>query len=68
MDKIRKKLGHPIPIEIDREAMAIVGEYSASVAYAIGESIRAHAPVRDIGWGKLDFGIKESIIQRVGVM
>ncbi|KAG5543555.1 hypothetical protein RHGRI_016331 [Rhododendron griersonianum] len=66
VDKERKKLGHPIPVEIDREAMAIVGDYSSSVAYAIGESIRSHAPVRDIEWGDIDFGIKESIILRVG--
>ncbi|KAF7123195.1 hypothetical protein RHSIM_Rhsim12G0114600 [Rhododendron simsii] len=66
VDKERKKLGHPIPVEIDREAMAIVGDYASSVAYAIGESIRSHAPVRDIGWGDIDFGIKESIILRVG--
>ncbi|KAF7147564.1 hypothetical protein RHSIM_Rhsim03G0038000 [Rhododendron simsii] len=66
VDKERKKLGHPIPVEIDREAMAIVGDYATSVAYAIGESIRSHAPIRDIGWGDIDFGIKESIILRVG--
>ncbi|KAF7145884.1 hypothetical protein RHSIM_Rhsim04G0111400 [Rhododendron simsii] len=66
VDKERKKLGHPIPVEIDREAMAIVGDYATSVAYAIGESIRSHAPVRDIGWRDIDFGIKESIILRVG--
>ncbi|KAG5543936.1 hypothetical protein RHGRI_016629 [Rhododendron griersonianum] len=68
VDKERKRLGHPIPVEIDRKAMAIVGDYATSVAYAIGESIRSHAPVRDIGWGDIDFGIKESIILRVGVI
>ncbi|KAF7135983.1 hypothetical protein RHSIM_Rhsim08G0062000 [Rhododendron simsii] len=51
----------------DREAMAIVGDYATSVAYAIGESIRSHAPVRDIRWRDIDFGIKESIILCVGV-
>ncbi|KAH7841676.1 hypothetical protein Vadar_032941 [Vaccinium darrowii] len=65
VDKLRKKLGHPIPVEIDREAMAIVGDYATPVANAIGESIRAHAPVRDIGWGAVEFGIRESIVLRV---
>ncbi|XP_058191391.1 uncharacterized protein LOC131308467 isoform X2 [Rhododendron vialii] len=66
VDKERKKFGHPILVEIDREAMAIVGDYATFVAYAIGESIRSHAPVRDIGWRDIDFGIKESIILHVG--
>ncbi|KAH7847363.1 hypothetical protein Vadar_025258 [Vaccinium darrowii] len=65
VDKLRKKLGHPIPIEIDREIMAIVGDHATVVANALGESIRAHAPVRDIGC-KVEFGIRESIILRVG--
>ncbi|GAB2216839.1 hypothetical protein Droror1_Dr00024619 [Drosera rotundifolia] len=66
VDKLRKRLGHPIHVEIDRSAMAIVGEYATSVANAIGDCIRTHALARDIGWGKIDFGIKESIILRVG--
>ncbi|KAI8538538.1 hypothetical protein RHMOL_Rhmol09G0111300 [Rhododendron molle] len=49
VDRERKNLRHPIPVEIDREAMAIVGDYASSVAYVIGESIRSHAPVQDIG-------------------
>ncbi|GAB2290617.1 hypothetical protein Dimus_038107 [Dionaea muscipula] len=32
----------------------------------MGEHIRMDAPVRDVGWKKLEFGIRESIIQRVG--
>ncbi|KAH7836403.1 hypothetical protein Vadar_000817 [Vaccinium darrowii] len=66
VDKLRKKLGQPIPVEIDREVMAIVGDHATAVANAIGESIRAHAPVRESGWGAIEFGIRESIVLRVG--
>lgn len=68
VDKLRKKLGQPIPVEIDREVMAIVGDHATAVANAIGESIRAHAPVRESGWIAIEFGIRESIVLRVGVI
>ncbi|XP_058194390.1 uncharacterized protein LOC131311085 isoform X1 [Rhododendron vialii] len=66
MDKVRKELGHPIPVEIDRVARKLVGDHSTAVAAALGEQIRDHAPVRDIRWKAIDFGIKESIVVRVG--
>lgn len=66
--KIRNVLGHPIPVDINRGTMSIEGEYATSVACLIGVNIRDHAPVRDIGWGDIDFGIRESIILRVGVI
>ncbi|GAB2302125.1 hypothetical protein Dimus_038952 [Dionaea muscipula] len=65
--KLRKELGHPIPVTINHEARAFVGKYATSVANLMGEHIRMDAPVRDVGWKKLEFGIRESIIQRVGV-
>ncbi|KAF7129733.1 hypothetical protein RHSIM_Rhsim10G0126600 [Rhododendron simsii] len=68
VDNIRKTLGHPIPIVINPETMSIEGKYATSVACAIGLNIRDHAPVRDIRWGDIDFGIRESIILRVGQM
>lgn len=46
----------------------IVGDYATPVANATGESIRAHAPVQDIGWDEIEFGIRESILLRVGVI
>ncbi|KAH7833244.1 hypothetical protein Vadar_004430 [Vaccinium darrowii] len=66
MDKVRKELGKPIPVEIDRVSRKLVGEHSTAVAAALGEQIRDHAPVRDIRWKAIDFGIRESIIVRVG--
>ncbi|KAF7127811.1 hypothetical protein RHSIM_Rhsim11G0006000 [Rhododendron simsii] len=68
VDNMRKTLGHPIPIIINPETMSIEGKYATSVACAIGLNIRDHALVRDIGWGDIDFGIRESIILRVGQM
>ncbi|KAG5548776.1 hypothetical protein RHGRI_014206 [Rhododendron griersonianum] len=68
VDHIRKTLGQPIPVVINPETMSIEGKYATSVACAIGLNIRDHAPVRDIGWGDIDFGIRESIIMRVGQM
>ncbi|KAI8557079.1 hypothetical protein RHMOL_Rhmol05G0306600 [Rhododendron molle] len=68
VDHIRKTLGQPIPVVINPETMSIEGKYATSVACAIGLNIRDHAPVRDIGWGDIDFGIRESIILRVGQM
>lgn len=66
VDELRKILGQPIPVDINPETMSIEGEHATSVAYAIGLNIRDHAPVRDIGWGDIDFGIRESIVMRVG--
>ncbi|KAI8537840.1 hypothetical protein RHMOL_Rhmol09G0055400 [Rhododendron molle] len=66
VDHMRKTLGHPIPVVINPETMSIEGKYATSVACAIGLNIRDHAPVRDIGWRDIDFGIRESIILRVG--
>ncbi|GAB2288401.1 hypothetical protein Dimus_037995 [Dionaea muscipula] len=66
VDKLRKTLGHPIPIQIDRERIAIVGGFATFVANTIGENIRQNAPIRDIGWQEIDFGIRESIILRAG--
>lgn len=68
VNKMRKTLGHPIPVVIDPETMSIEGKYATSVACAIGLNIRDHALVRDIGWGDIDFGISGSIILRVGVI
>lgn len=68
MVKVRKELGHPIPVEIDRVARKLVGDHSTAVAAALGEQIRDHAPVRDIRWKAIDFGIRESIVVRVGVI
>ena len=68
VDKLRKHLGHPIPVEINREAMEMDGEFATQAANAIGQNIRDHAPVRDISWDAIDFGIRESIIMRVGVI
>ncbi|KAG5557718.1 hypothetical protein RHGRI_007838 [Rhododendron griersonianum] len=42
------------------------GDHSTPVAAALGEQIRDHAPVRDIRWKAIDFGIRESIVVRVG--
>ncbi|KAH7849527.1 hypothetical protein Vadar_019100 [Vaccinium darrowii] len=66
VDKLRKILGQPIPVDINPEAMSIEGEHATSVAYAIGLNIQVHALVRDIGWGDIDFGIREFIVMRVG--
>ncbi|KAH7863368.1 hypothetical protein Vadar_016637 [Vaccinium darrowii] len=66
MDKVRKELGKPIPVEIDHVSRKLVGVHSTAVAAALGEQIRDHAPVRDIRWKSIDFGIRESIIVRVG--
>ena len=68
VDQMRKTLGHPIPVVINPETMSIEGKYATSVACALGLNIRDHAPVRDIGWGAIDFGIRESILLRVGVI
>ncbi|KAI8568175.1 hypothetical protein RHMOL_Rhmol02G0177000 [Rhododendron molle] len=68
MDKVRKELGHPIPVDINRVAWKLVGDHSTAVAAALGEQIRDHAPVQDIRWKVIDFGIRESIIVRVGVI
>ncbi|KAG5536557.1 hypothetical protein RHGRI_024095 [Rhododendron griersonianum] len=68
VNKMRKTLGHPIPVVINPETMSIEGKYATYVACAIGLNIRDHAPVRDIGWGDIDFGIRGSIILRVGVI
>ncbi|KAG5536858.1 hypothetical protein RHGRI_010702 [Rhododendron griersonianum] len=65
---MRKTLGQPILVVINPETMSIEGKYATSMACAIGLNIRDHAPVRDIGWGDIDFGIRESIIMRVGQM
>ncbi|KAF7153682.1 hypothetical protein RHSIM_Rhsim01G0102200 [Rhododendron simsii] len=51
---------------VNQEKQSIKVDIKTAVAATPGEQIRDHAPVRDIRWKAIDFGIRESIVVRVG--
>ncbi|CAL5349506.1 unnamed protein product [Camellia sinensis] len=66
VEKIRKERGDRIPVTLNRLTKAIEGEYATPLAAALGQQIRVHAPVRNDGWLEIAFGLRESIVTRVG--
>ena len=68
VEKIRKERGDRIPVTLNRLTKAIEGEYATPLAAALGQQIRVHAPVRNDGWLEIAFGLRESIVTRVGVI
>ncbi|CAL5428747.1 unnamed protein product [Camellia sinensis] len=66
VEKIRKERGDRIPVTLNRLTRAIEGDYATPLAAALGQQIRVHAPVRNDGWLEIAFGLRESIVTRVG--
>ncbi|CAL5411053.1 unnamed protein product [Camellia sinensis] len=66
VEKIRKERGDRIPVTLNRLTKAIEEDYATPLAAALGQQIRVHAPVRNDGWLEIAFGLRESIVTRVG--
>lgn len=68
VEKLRRQLGHAIPISIPASSLAPEGEFATSFANRLGEAIRDEAPVRKEGWKFVPEGIKKLVIKRVQVI
>ncbi|CAL5441710.1 unnamed protein product [Camellia sinensis] len=66
VEKIRKERSDRIPVTLNRLTKAIEGDYATPLAAALGQQIRVHAPVRNDGLLEIAFGLRESIVTRVG--
>ncbi|CAL5326221.1 unnamed protein product [Camellia sinensis] len=66
VEKIRKERGDRIPVTLNCFTRAIEGDYATPLAAALGQQIQVHAPVQNDGWLEISFGLKESIVTRVG--
>ena len=65
--KLRRQLGHNIPVSIPISSHRPEGEHAPSLVNHLGLAIREVAPVRPHGWKKLDSGIKLAVITAVKV-
>ncbi|XXG59464.1 hypothetical protein AAC387_Pa04g1545 [Persea americana] len=65
VEKLRRQLGHAIPISIPASSLGPEGEFATSFANRLGEVIRDEAPVRKEGWKFVPEGIKKLVIKRV---
>ena len=65
--KLRRQLGHNIPVSIPISSHRSEGEHAPSLVNHLGLAIREVAPVRPHGWKKLDSGIKLAVITAVKV-
>ncbi|XXG53457.1 hypothetical protein AAC387_Pa03g1542 [Persea americana] len=63
--KLRRQLGHAIPISIPASSHAPEGEFVTTFANLLGEAIRDEAPVRKEGWKFVPEGIKKLVVKRV---
>ncbi|XXG82414.1 hypothetical protein AAC387_Pa10g0370 [Persea americana] len=63
--KLRRQLGHAIPILIPASSLASEGEFSTAFANLLGEAIRDETPVQKEGWKSVPEGIKKLVIKRV---
>ena len=68
VEKLRRQLGHAIPISIPALRLAPEGEFATSFANRLGEASRDEAPVRKEGWKFVPEGIKKLVIKRVRVI
>ena len=66
--KLRRQLGHAIPILIPASSLAPEGEFATAFPNLLGEAIRDEAPVRKEGWKIVPEGIKKLVIKRVQVI
>ena len=65
--KLRRQLGHNIPVSIPTCSHRPEGEHAPSLVNHVGLAIREVNPVRPYGWNKLDSGIKLAVIAAVQV-
>eukprot|EP00268_Persea_americana_P041625 TRINITY_DN4155_c0_g1_i3.p1 TRINITY_DN4155_c0_g1~~TRINITY_DN4155_c0_g1_i3.p1 ORF type:complete len:208 (-),score=21.99 TRINITY_DN4155_c0_g1_i3:112-735(-) len=63
--KLRRQLGHNIPVPIPISSHRPEGEHAPSLVNHLGLAIREVAPIRPHGWKKLDSGIKLVVITTV---
>ncbi|RWR80301.1 hypothetical protein CKAN_00893400 [Cinnamomum micranthum f. kanehirae] len=63
--KLRRQLGHNIPVSIPISSHRPEGEHAPSLVNHLGLAIREVAPIRPHGWKKLDSGIKLAVIAAV---
>ena len=68
VQKLRRQLGHAIPITISASSHAPEGEFATAFANLLGQAIRAEAPVRKEGWKSVPEVIKNLVVKRVQVI
>lgn len=68
VQKLRRQLGHAIPIPIPASSRAPEGEFATAFANLLGQVIRVEAPVRKEGWKSVPEVIKHLVVKRVQVI